>query len=905
MGAAFDRWLAKPTTLRFLRHLLAADSIAVAQSRPTTGVPSGARSKQRSYATEADRRDGKQYTRRHQDPKSVRLKSLSKDQMNPSETGLQMTLNSGVSVLDASTTSRQSFSQLRFQSDVNSATNLGKLLVDLPQHRDNAKLWVELLLFRKRIDGFDGIRDVWYGMRRREVDLPVESPEANTLWTTFVHACISAREEQRHTKGQHLLHQILKHAKESKARGTPYSGLYKCVVGRYFHTQPSEAEKWHKRLESLGLATSQDLISVISGVMQASSPDQALQVWLEMQDPSDGKNLYDVVMGELISYGDYTLQLRAHNSLLGIGYSPSEAMAQSAAMKELLGTNETQHMRLSPGKVGYGSGQQTFKGTYAPFVTRADMNTFVGDAHGIKPKEISDSFCAKLVATRAFSIDLITRGLSFLNIDALGPLTIRELVLRSSSLVAFYDTLSELSRLGINYGNSMIARLATKAATDGDNSLWSALVRSDQHPDVFEDYLKQDALFDSFLEQKNLPQAYLCLTAMSLYGMHAAGRGYNRLLQHQIMAKDYHATFNTMKTIRNQGIYLSLQTLAIMRRYLLPTRRPGRRPSPTLKAPYSVLHFVRNACIYTAEKGRFVPVNLWVELLKQYGMTWSRWSDTEALVYWLFNHYATRRAVHRGRSLSAYRGERRVSQRALHLRLIFSPQMLQAIFTWGFRQASVQRLLVPHRESESTCEEWARGLVLLKQFPMNTFDVKAEARTAFQQRLWILFSPAVSCSPANNHSKIHNHISLAHYINHANEIWEGLIDWVDPELLQEDAPSDPYLMVQFFGSRYRTSLKLSEYADVEKWAEHLGRIRGLYGWQRGSIRARRQVWRHSKYRLLRPTHSPNLASVEASTGSPSDTAALKAETPPTHQSPSAHSLSWRQRPSPRYIPALP
>ena len=915
MGGAFERWLAKPGTLHFLRRLVVSDSLPISEQIIT---PINRKAYRRFHAdvTKAIQEDEHRIAKLPDLLKNISRKNRREDSINTSQLGPRMSQKSGAAMLDTNFNSSEGFAELTYQADVNSGSKLGKLLVDEPSTQENAQLWVEILRFRQRIDGFAGVSDVWQGMRMRGVDLPVEGPEADVMWTTFTRSCIIAGEKPQRKR---LLWEVFEHAKELKARkGLQYSGLYKSIIGRCFRVRLQDVAMWHDRLNLAGLVRPKDVASVAVDVHRGIMPRSAFGTWTQLQHIGDGMHLYDIAIGEVSRLEDSQVTLRWHKWLVRHGHFPSTEMLTTLGVQKLFDLDQNRSLPMLRPETSRDTETTAHTGTSKaklPRLTRESMNTIVGDVHGIQPKEISDSFCAKLFATRAFSLDLVIKGLSFLGIERLGPLTVREMTVRTGTPAEFLSKLADLNKLGVSLGKSVFAQLVSKAACSGDDLLWNALLENDQHPDVYEDARTQEALLMSFLQQQKLAQAHVALAALSLTHSGAHHRGWNSVLQYYVVNREYPLVLNAVRSMQSQDLPLTLHSLALLRRYLIPERRPGKRPVQSQKVQtIDTLALIRSACFHTAGMGHFIPVNLWEELLKRYGMT-HRWAATESLVLWLFDHYCKPRPP-QGQGLIVYRylGRHLVQQRALKLRSIFGPVMLRALFTWGFRSADNLDPPGPDAEQRS-CEKWARGLSLLHRLHQrNLFDVLSEARTAFQQRMWILFGAGVSKVGMNNHARLINRISLVHYINHANELWDGFVDWVDPDLLRENERSTPQLMIQFFGSVYRTKLKTSEYANVEEWAKALSKVEQSHYAQALSIREREQGWKSSPFRLSDPVLLSNLKKLESSDtsvhqapdlSSTVGTLDINSHPPPEHQSPSARSLNSRQQPSPRYIPARP
>ena len=837
-----------------------------------------------------------------------------------SELGLNMSLNAGVAIFDRDGDPSRAYAELRFQSAVHKTSDGRQRLVDSSEHRENFSLWIELLQFRQRIYGLEGVVDVWRGMRRRSIDLPVEGREADVLWKTFVDASFG---DPRKIS---LIEQVLKYAQDLKERtGLRYQGLYKLIAGRHFRTRPTNVRRWDERLTAAGLTTPEDLTLVIADATNASNRGEGFRIWLSLARDKAQHEIYNIAITEILKFEDDKLAAYWHRSLLGHGHAPSTAMSETAAVRKLVELDKNWSSTMIRSSAGRSTdSKRDTKNVQPGFpqLTRASMNTIVGDVYGIKPKEISDSFCARLFATRAFSLDLVIKGLSFLSVDTLGPLATREMAVRAGSPVEFNQKLNGLEKLGIKIGTSVYAQLVVKASRDRDARLWNAVLETDQHPDVYEDAVMQEALVISFLQQRRLNQAHLSLSALSWATKDAQHRAWNRVLQHYIIDRDYEAIFATVQTIQNQGLPLTLYSLTLLRRYLLPGRRRGKRPNTHDRRPRWALHLVMNACTHTASKRGYVPINLWVEVLKRYGMT-RRWRRTEGLVLWLLEHYTVNNpAIMRNANRRVYLGQTRARRQALRLRLLFSPVMLRALFTWGFRTFNNNLNFREDDGKTLSREPWARGLALLRQIQdRKLFEVTADARSSFQQRMWVLFGAGYSTLRTNNLARLYNRISLAHYINHANEIWPGLVDWVDPALLREDDDSDPQLLVRFFGSMYRTKRSTLEYASVGEWTKHLTsprhNLKHSHYSRPATIGRREWEWRNSPMRIVfsppapttNPEQSPEPRNEQSFEPSSTTTNTLDAKyqpiTPQGHQSPSAHSSNWRPPPSPRYIPAPP
>jgi hypothetical protein len=429
-------------------------------------------------------------------------------------------------------------------------------------------------------------------------------------------------------------------------------------------------------------------------------------------------------------------------------------------------------------------------------------------------------------------------------------------------------------------------------------------MNSDQHAEAFEDHELQEQLLAGFLTNGEITKAHLTLVLLSIQGIDTQRRGWNRVLQHYVLNRQYRAMLDTLQNMQSQGNALTLRTMNLMYSHLLPPRRPGRRYAKRIATDiFDPLVVCTSAFIHSAERKAYVPHHIWAELLKRYGMD-DRWDDLRRLALWMAHWYTQEENGVRWRSYVQWSNRRRrLLGRHEWARQIFTPNMVKAFFTWGFRHASRQHKLhlvetaTDNQEHQQITEPWAVGLGLLsilhgKGFATDLLDV----RNAFTQRMWVLFGPAFSVERLNNEARLSNKLTLRHYIRHANEVWPGLVDWVEPRLLEDSSTEDVLMLVQFFGAFSATNSVKGEYADVKAWAEILAQSGNDCIYEPYRISNQEIVWRNSKFRrlLVQPQKT------EGSTQNATNYHPLL-----EHRSPSAHSESSHPPPSLQYTPEHP
>ncbi|KAK1819061.1 hypothetical protein LTR12_006507 [Friedmanniomyces endolithicus] len=613
------------------------------------------------------------------------------------EYGLHMSLSSGVPLFPSGLEKDGSFQALRYQADVNCEAKLGKLMVDQEEHLTNYQLWIELLQFRRRVDGFGGVLDVWYGMRRREIDLPTIGESAKTLWNGFIDAALVCSGTHKDSDAEIIRHELFGYAKSLKDRtGEQYHDLYKGLVGHWFRNDAGgmgRACHWHRRMLSAGIVSPGNALKRIAAdALHNTHPVFRTFRTLYKQNTAE-RDCYDAVILLAARLRPVDEVLKYHRLFMKHGDGPSTPVFNTPAVQHLfkLDQDASLPMKMKHGTRSHDPALVTASDLHEtakyPPITRASMSALVGDVHGIKPKELSDSFVSKMFATSAFSIDLVIRGLNFFAVESLGPLALREMAARAGSPVELCNKIGSLKDAGIKVAeHGMYARLMLKLAAEGHTDLFSALLASDQHPEGYDDIRTQEALLVSYLEAESWTQVHLTMTCLTLAGVALEGKAVNRLAQHYIRTRSWRLAAQTIETMKKLRLPLTSVTIAHLWRYLLPERRKGMRPQTSQRSdspPFDALDFVANAYMYSDALSRNVPGRLWKEILKRYGMTF-RWGGLERLVLWLAARYSPRDV----RTMQSKTGGRAgIVKRVMpgKLQEIFTEQMQQALFTWGYR----------------------------------------------------------------------------------------------------------------------------------------------------------------------------------------------------------------------------
>ncbi|KAF2725364.1 hypothetical protein K431DRAFT_204413, partial [Polychaeton citri CBS 116435] len=699
------------------------------------------------------------------------------------------------------------------------STHNATRLVDIPEHAHDYTLWCKILQFRERIHGEKGVLEVWEGMRRRRVDLPTDGPHGDLFWRAFVHnsKVDLAREEE--ASEEHLLPRIVQYATDLKARtSSEYENIAALVLGRVLRLRPALFHAYLRKLEVGQLLHRSTMTKVANDVLLSVDVQRARRVFTHSYAKIETNPCYDIFIKAALAKNNVRAALGWHRVFLKNGDFPSEAFGASEEVRHLCELSKTSLDNLDDLPLIRNE-------SAAPF-SRASMNEVLGEVHGIKPREFSDNFCARIFATSAFSLEFAIRSLHFLGVKAIGPLSLRELALRTSSPEEFCDKLEGLKSGGIQVANTVFSRMVLQTAHSNQPYLFKALIESDQHPESYEDVALQQSLLAALLKKGDFTKVDLTLSALSLHGQYTSQEAWNSLLQHYISDQNRHNSIpRLLHQMQAQTLPLTTDTLEQMLVALLPPRRKGKRPVIQPRPSwmeFDPVDLLANASVYGLKLGEHaVPFSLWKEVLQRYGME-HRFSEVKKLTIWLADYMEK----HGGLNADTPEGSSKFDLKSLRKR-IFTTQFRQALFTWGFRAAGKRGELVPRFGGSDRAEDqpWAQGLVLLRGLRDIGLGVKTvDVREAITLRLWILFGPAYSTLAINNEMKRRNGIPLATYIRQANEIWDHPIFAVDEDILHGNEHGRPSaedaarLQRAIFGEYRLVGKKRREFVRVGEWA---------------------------------------------------------------------------------------
>ena len=689
----------------------------------------------------------------------------------------------------------QNFEEFWHESNVTAPSNNVPRLVDNPMYASDIRLWTQLLHFRVRIEGIKGALKIWRGMRHRNVNLPTFGREADELWGSVISAAL-----RTYSADHRILHELWKYALGlTKQTHRYYEALYEQVLSFFLRTCPKEALAWHQRLRKIELPAPGTLSRLFDNALGSK---EAIKAFRQIYGDLPTHNLYDKVITSLCDCGDYREAMQWHSYLMSKGDLPTTAAVTDPLRHHLALHGEQKFLEtmtndlVNAGVSFAGSTSKHFNTNVK--ISREIMNRMLGETHGVTPKVISDHFCARVFATKAFSIHLIISGLAALGHEALGPLALRELAVRCSTPEEITSYIHQMGDLGISVTSCVYSELIQKLARDHRTELLDAVLSSDQHPDVFEDRPIQEKLLKSYIAIKDWPQVHRTLMILTMFYKNPSEEAWNVILRSYMKEKNWKMISQVFEDMLLNRVAISRTSVRRSFFCLLRPRRPAKRPV-SVPEHFDDLSFVTNMWLRILHSGGEIQPIAWNQVHNYFGME-GRLEELESVSIWLALFYSRRLAQSAASKLMPFAenpvGLKRPSVLAAQflldsnpqtsLRQIFTVQRQSAIVQWGFKTLGMNMSKASQRSTLDISsvsapnmalrrsESWARGLALCKYLRQCGVQIHTSTvRKACLLRLLILFGPRWSNKPENRLAKEKNTYTLNYMLRYLNDMWGG------------------------------------------------------------------------------------------------------------------------------------
>lgn len=672
-----------------------------------------------------------------------------------------------------------SFEQYQHESNLGDIFRNGFRLVDHPTYCTDFNLWLELMRFRRRQSDIEGTAIIWRAIQNRNIQLPLQGTNADEAWDQFI---------QFGWETSSIRQNVITYAQRVRSdTGQSWGKLYFKIISDCLE-KPLTAFSMHRRLRHEFPPTSEQLKQLY---YQAVSNKSAFAAFKGIYKDLPIRNMYDTIIPHLCRTKDYVHAIKWHNLMMTVKDLPSSSAAAEPLISHLaMYADINQALKLVKAMVDAGVALPPIntKSKDKAILSREIMNRHLGETHGIAPKAISDEFCARLFATTMFSVDTIISGLRFLGVDNIGPLSLRELVLRDGpSPSVCRQRIDQLNNVGITLGDSTFCALVDNLALRGERQLLEDLVKCDMHTDAFEDEELQEALLMSYRlngDHRQADRTLAILTARSSLDNKAIVY-WNVLLRSALKGQDKDNAYQILEKMQELNIPVSAKTSNYVGTYLLSKRRTSRRPTNIEELPAVIAIFQ-----WILRTGGFVPPSAWTEVLRRLGMM-GHLIEFEKLALWLADWYSSpiERALQRSllsqKNMDAIPKNLPTNHPRHPLHIIFPAVAQQAIVAWGFQHVGdVEQRITKLRKKGLT---WRWGLELLgKLKERNVTVIWSTVSKACRLRLIALFGKGRSNRKVNRRGLKNQVYQLEYFANEMERLWGKELFRIDNSWPKDD-----------------------------------------------------------------------------------------------------------------------
>ncbi|KAF2272377.1 uncharacterized protein EI97DRAFT_437004 [Westerdykella ornata] len=654
---------------------------------------------------------------------------------------------------------------------------------------EQAVLWAQLLAYQHRLQGLDGIKEVYFMMLHTGYRIPTaDTREARAIWGTLF-------------KNAQIVLRVIDYAAHYyDETGQVYPHLYELCMGRWLRKNPEFAMNIHHRLVHK-LRLRKLPLRALAQIAKPTRDEATLSTFMDIYRSSSEVDVYDEIVPVLCDQGEITLARRWHFMCTHRKDLPSPSAASHPIVQLFIAEFSS---ISSPDPISLIRADQ---GTIARHLDlpssparpkKSKLNHELMrrlEGRDTAPIRFDDPFCARLFATKAISPASVIKGLILAGVNEIGPVALRQMGLRTDPITELPERFRELKEGGIALHGCVFSLALEKFAMEGRFGLVRSLLRCDQHPDVFDDAKVQKELLNEYLEEDDRMQAHRTLAILALFHQDVSTESWNLLLQARI--KRFHPTqvVKTLEDMRDHGVLLSEDSFKALKT-ILRRRRRHRLPDVSVPGQVDDLRFLARCYILILESGIGVvfPV-AWTELIRRFGL-YGRLRELQRLLIWLLCWYAPRDNpvfAHLPKSPfldSATAKVRQAFPEQWHtIDRLFGKNFQRAIVVWGFRfsfatnatyeQSMLSRVAAKKhhrlrflRKGILRRLDWAAGLRILVALRDRGVPIFEDAlRRTLHTQFGVMFRTGPLLKRYNRVVREKNRLRLSAYKRKVNEIW--------------------------------------------------------------------------------------------------------------------------------------
>lgn len=641
-------------------------------------------------------------------------------------------------------------------------------LIDLPKHENDVRLFARLLDDRERRYGMEGIRMYWEAVKKRRIILPTRDETkdmeltAGKLWTSFL--TLGFRDNK-------VLEEVCSYADNLlETKGHRWSRLYSTIVQHFLtKDQGAEALVWHDRLFERHPPTAKAFAELCHQTVHNRGDLQSLE---EIYDMNEHRNAYGKIVPTLAWQEDFKSALRWHFKLIRKGDVPTKPQHARRLSHFLAIYHPKMAVQVTQSLVAAGAAFDMPKLLNDSIkISREMMNLVHSTTFKIPVKTYNDEYGARWFATTWVPLDLAMHSIHALGIQEIGPLSLQALCVRKErdglepAPQTIVHRIEQLEDLGISIGNSVFSRAVKHFAQSRMFNYLKGLLKSDQHPDSYEDRKHLEDLLASFARIRDWEQYRRILAIRMISSEAPSTEAQNVWLKTHVANNNLHAALDVLAKMQVSGTIVKASTISYIVRHILVDRQRSHRPR-TIEGGSDDIHVAINVLKGAMNAGNVVPPIAWREVIRRLGMMGHQ-RDLRELCMFLAARYGPDDKSYlqntEVRKKNLYRIPAQIrSSHLLHpLRMLFPASLQRSIVEWGFINAFLgliknQWALKDLFESDDIDRQVTSGITLLRNLGRLGVHVDKKAiKKAIINRLIAYYGPGYSNRPINRASRVY------------------------------------------------------------------------------------------------------------------------------------------------------
>ncbi|KAJ1329149.1 hypothetical protein MN608_05882 [Microdochium nivale] len=584
--------------------------------------------------------------------------------------------------------------RLAAESDFSRRHRLRKLLVDKPENRGDLALWSCLLDHQRRVNGDAGVGKVWKALWSRKALYQTDGPLGTSFWQIILDAALRAN-DSRSLQNVYIYAEWMKHV-----HGTDWPRLYTTVIRHLLLSQQyRKAVQWHVRLFPNFDPGASEFLSILRHFSHVTEVSQTstLEALYTM---SPYRPMYDRMVPYLYNQGMSQLATRWRDLFVAHNDHPQQIAVSRPFLRFLTGyfpnkqLTEEEHSHISANS---GESEES------PQISRELLNRVHGHTFGITVKSYNDNLGSRWFATSWVSLDTAIATIAALGIEKIGSLSLQSVAVREGTPEGLLGRIEQFRAHGIEMPGGNYTKLLVYFAERQLRDMYATLLRSDFHPDVWDDLPLQKRLIESEVGTLDVQAFKLLLSANHYILQQSAKETANALVKVHFQSRNWRGLLAVLEDMQAMRIGLDRSRAREFFHGLLTDipRDAQAQPSNIVET----IDFYLAVCKQLACMETPIPTRCWTRFLWYFGQT-GRLDDLEELAVSLVEAYVSPESVCPGfipvhmedlplSMRDAFRSVKEIvgvyvpkdlpTDNAMHpLHQIFNPKMISNMVRWTF-----------------------------------------------------------------------------------------------------------------------------------------------------------------------------------------------------------------------------